>query len=403
MTSRFMNKIKLFLMISLQPILYWLLGTAAAASLLFWQLGSLTSEFAEPELNSLRQLLAPTANLNEILIQPLYLPHTLISYLFVKLPLPDIMSPRLVSAAIGLVVVGSFYMVLRYWYSTRIALYGLVVFATSSWFLHTARLGTPDVLFLLTMPIIAGVLWCTYNHKYCGLATLFTIIATSMSLYVPGFVWLVILGAVWQRKLLRKSLAKLSVLQLLICGLVAVICIVPLIFSLAGDTEPIKQLLGLPMTWPTWQVMLKNFALAPIRLFIHGPSDPLLWVGRIPLLDLLTTTMAVVGVFAALKKWRLAHVQFVFAGLLLGSLFIALGGPVHITIIMPFVFILVASGLEYMLDLWFTVFPRNPLARRLGVGLLTVAIAMSVTFQLGHYFIAWPRAPQTKAIFTHNL
>jgi len=73
-----------------------------------------------------------------------------------------------------------------------------------------------------------------------------------------------------------------------------------------------------------------------------------------------------------------------------------------VAVVIPIVFIVVALGLVYLLDTWFAVFPNNPVARTVGMTMLSLAVIFACAYQLRRYFVAWPNSPDTKAVFTHK-
>jgi len=88
------------------------------------------------------------------------------------------------------------------------------------------------------------------------------------------------------------------------------------------------------------------------------------------------------------------------AALIVGSLLIALGGGVSMSILMPFTYLLIAAGIGLFLDRWLKVFPRNTIAQAVSVGLVSLAVIAASWYGLRHYFVAWPNAPTTKQVFT---
>ena len=84
---------------------------------------------------------------------------------------------------------------------------------------------------------------------------------------------------------------------------------------------------------------------------------------------------------------------------MVGTLLIALGGAVSLSLLIPFIYILVAAGIGFMLDQWYKVFPRNAIAQGVGMGLIVLAVAASCWYGLRHYFVAWPNAPATQQVF----
>ncbi len=81
---------------------------------------------------------------------------------------------------------------------------------------------------------------------------------------------------------------------------------------------------------------------------------------------------------------------------------IGLGQVATLGLLIPVLYIVMANGIAYMLQSWFTVFPRNPVARTLGVVLLTIVVVVSCSYQLQRYFIAWPAAEATKPALISN-
>jgi hypothetical protein len=52
-----------------------------------------------------------------------------------------------------------------------------------------------------------------------------------------------------------------------------------------------------------------------------------------------------------------------------------------------------------LLQQWFTVFPRNPLARLIGVLMVSLLVVLSAYYNTRHYFVAWPKNSQTEQVF----
>jgi hypothetical protein len=48
---------------------------------------------------------------------------------------------------------------------------------------------------------------------------------------------------------------------------------------------------------------------------------------------------------------------------------------------------------------WFTVFPRNPIARGSGIAVICLMLFFSVLYQTRVYFVAWPHTTATRQAF----
>jgi hypothetical protein len=178
---------------------------------------------------------------------------------------------------------------------------------------------------------------------------------------------------------------------------VSALIIAPLVRLAFTDRPMLQTFLGLPQHVPSLNTYLHALLDIPKQLFIRGPQDPAVWVGAMPILDIFMIAMFILGIYVYLLRARLDRVKILFSFLFIACLFIAAGGPVRLVLLLPFVFLVIVAGIAYYLQQWFDVFPRNPFARTLASTLLIAAVAMSCFFNLNHYFVAWPHAPETKA------
>ena len=304
---------------------------------------------------------------------------------------------RAVSILFTLIIIGLFYYVLLNWHGANIALLGTVLFVTSSWFLHFARQATPDILTLSLLATLAYGTWLRKTRR-SALVILFGVAIAVGLVYIPGLLWFVIVGGIWQRKSILEPTknAKLSFFPIVLLG---GLLLVPLILALVRQPALIKTLIGLPAQLPKPYDYLRHTLNVPYQIFFKGPDAPVLWLGRLPLLDLFTAVMSLLGVFAYYKKLKLDRTRMLFGTLLIGTLLVGLRGPVSIIVLMPYLYFLATAGIAYMLNQWYSVYPRNPLARSLGYGLIIIAIFLASYYNLRNYFVAWPNTPATKQAY----
>jgi 4-amino-4-deoxy-L-arabinose transferase-like glycosyltransferase len=374
----------------------------AVCGILFYKLGSLTPALSKPEVETASHLTTRDLGLREIIEEPVYLPYKLSIYIFEKLGFASPFIARSLSALIGFATVVSFYYILSRWHTNGIALLGTLLFLTSSWFLHTVRLATSDPVFLLLLPLIACGAWLNDTQRRDHLTLAAAALTAGILLYVPGMVWFILAGLIWQRKRVRQALASLLPWQMLLVGVLGVMVLAPMAIAGSDNPSSLLQFLGLPEQAITWQKILASLLEIPRQLFVHGPRDPARWLGATPLLDAFTTAMFIIGLYASYFRLRLDRTKLLLFGLVVGSLLIVFDTG-RMSILLPLVYILVAAGITFMLQQWFTVFPRNPLARSIGWSLITAAIVISSFYNLTHYFIAWPNAPTTKSVFQERV
>jgi hypothetical protein len=174
----------------------------------------------------------------------------------------------------------------------------------------------------------------------------------------------------------------------------------PLLFATLQDPSWLRAWAGLPETLPSVSTFLHNLLHVPTDLFLRAQAFPAMRLGKLPLLSLAETMFTLLGIYAYGLTHKLDRTRLL-AVILIGSwLLIGLGGPVTSTILLPFVYLLIAAGLGYLLRQWFIIFPRNPLARTLATSLLSVLVFLVAAYHLTQYFIAWPNAPATNAAYT---
>jgi membrane protein YdbS with pleckstrin-like domain len=73
-----------------------------------------------------------------------------------------------------------------------------------------------------------------------------------------------------------------------------------------------------------------------------------------------------------------------------------------ISLILPVVYLLIASGIAYMLHLWLKVFPANPVARSLGIIIIMLAVFLTSIYQTRSYFVAWRYNSETSEVFRNK-
>lgn len=381
-----------------QPLIITLVVGAIVCTILGFRIGSLTNGLSIPE----QQYIASVDSGKELLSHPSFLIHKLPTYVFFKLGVERVAYYRLISAAFAAAAVLSSFYVLKRWYTMRIALLGSWLMLTSAWLLHNARLATPEASFLLLMPLLWAAVWM-YNTKRRQSAMTALFIISAASFYIPGFLWLVLGAVIWQRKTIYAELKLVSVWFKILAFLGVAIGLAPLIYGASQHTNELLLAAGLPDTLPKLSVITRDLLDIPMNLFLRGPDDPLRWLGRIPLLDIFSSTMLILGIYSLRYHLLLIRAQLLVATAALLTILIAVGGHVTTLALLPIIYLLMAGGIAFMLQQWYVVFPRNPVARSIATTLLSVLVLLVSFYHISHYFIAWPQTPATKSAFGQSL
>lgn len=387
-------------------VLYGIAALVAVGAFLSYRLGSLVGGLSIGEYRLWQLVQSDGVKLMDLLRDAVYLPHDLYLFVLQQLPFHGAGSLRFFGVVCAIMGILAFYYIIRRWYSVRVALISTTLFATSGWLLHNARLAGPEALYLCSLVLLA--LWaCLLTGKYTRLVLPALCITAVLALYVPGAILLVVPALIWQRRNLGRAMRRVPPSQLMMTVAVSTILLIPLILTLAWPSngtslDQARMLAGIPTQLPTVSEYGANIVQTFETIFVRSDGNPLYYVGRLPLLDVFTSVMFAVGVYVFARSFSLDRSKFLLFGFVLLTLLVALGG-IPLVILLPFVYLIAAEGISYLLNEWLEVFPRNPVARGLGVTIVTLAVLTTSLYHVRSYFVAWPNVPETKTTFNQKL
>ncbi len=382
-----------------RQVIWLIVAVAVVSGLLLYKLGSLTGGLSAGELSAGNA----AVGWHGIYDDPLYLPLKLVrSVVFVLFSDHGRLLTRLPNVLFGGLAIASFAVLVRLWHGTRTAILASLLFATAAWVLHASRLASFDVMYLAALPVL--LLVDVLLQKYASHASVWyaSMLIWGLFLYIPGMIWFVILNIFLQRSNIAAGWQRFSLWWQRALYLAAGLVWLPLLADYLARSGKVGFWLGLPTHLAGPSALLKQFAAVPVHLFIRGPQYPQLWLGRAPLVDIFTLAAALIGIYFYATHWRAARSQLLGLSAIIGVFLVGLGGPVGFSVLVPLIYITAATGLAYLLREWFGVFPSNPLARGLGLGLIILAVAVSCGYNLKAYFVAWPHNTTTKAVFRYR-
>jgi hypothetical protein len=380
------------------PTIGYFLALFSAALLLVYRLKYLVPGFSPAE----KTAILASRSIKVMLSDPLNLPHKVMRYIVAKLAHHGFIAMRGVSVIIALSVIVLFFYSVRRWFGFRIAVITTVLLTVSSWFLSVGRLATPDIISLSLISIVAIASWLP-NHKHTNLAVGLGVAMVTWLLYIPGMLWFLLAGLIWRRKkifALIKDQKPLSIISVIILLMV----VAPLVIGVLTDMTLLRTYLLIPADpLQALNNIPKNLALIPVHLFVRGDGNPLQFVGRLPMLDFMTSILILLGIYNTWQnERRLDRLKFLFGGIVVLCLLISLESGFPIAALIPFLYLLAASGVSYLNNQWFKVFPVNPIARGIAVSLAVIAVASVSFYHINYYFVAWPQVPATKQIYSRS-
>jgi hypothetical protein len=309
---------------------------------------------------------------------------------------------RLPNAIFGFLSIISFTYLIYLWHGKRTALLAGALFATSAWVLHVSRFASSDVMYLwgiVSLMLINGLI---QKRNFGKKSWAFCCLIIGLLFTIPGFIWLLLAEAFLQRSVIWGVIEEQSLVYKLLGLFLSVLWLPLMIYNLTRPSQ-IRLWLGLPKHLPGLAKLIKQFAAVPYHLLVRGPKYPSLWLGRSPLVDVFTLAAALAGIYFYAQHYNSRRSKTLAGLFVLSWILVSLGGLVSFSLVVVFLYLFAATGITYLLHSWLNVFPANPLARSLGIALISLAVTFSCLYNLRSYFVAWPNDPATKATFSRHI
>lgn len=386
-----------------QIVLYeyrYILGYLALISsslfVLFWRLGSLLPGISLLEAKSG----IISSNWRLLIDNPVDAPYHLIQKLSILIFGPGAMGLRITSAILAVFGLLLFYKILAANFSRRVAISGALIFATSSWLLSFARTGIPAMMTIfLALLLVYAAMKVYETRKLRWLLTLAT--AAGLGIYSPYFIYLLLIGLVisWStigglRGQLHKNYAGVTLIWF-------VILILPLVYAVSRSPDIGMVLLGIPTTWPSLHQFINQIGTTISFLFWRSSLSWSLHLGTLPMLDIFSAAMFTLGLYHLDQNVSRALSQYTLVAMSIMLLIISINPtPLSFAILLPFVYMLVASGIVMLFSQWYEIFPRNPIARMTIIVPLLLVISTTVWYHYQRYFVAWAHTPEVVEQFS---
>jgi hypothetical protein len=401
------NKAKIFsyLKENWQLLCFYAGGLAAFLGLYIYRLSSLTGQHGSIFE---KRFLETASSWHTIFHFPLYAPYS-ITVRLLHYVHGGLLVSRLASVLWAFVAVCLFFIIVRRLHGIIVAALGTVLFASAAWVLHVGRFVAPDVVLLSAGLVLLFIFLrkktrtsSDAQKEAVGQPLWLMALLIITGVYLPGFIWFVALAIILRRDVLLGAWKKAKLVHRTVTVLIAVLLAIPLIH--AGISTPkvfIQNWLALNIHVPNAHELLTRIIRIPDNLFWHGPNVPVLWLGKLPMIELVTTVFALIGAYYYIKRFSQTKLVVVIPAI--AWLLTIAGGTSLITLIVAFVYLYAAGGIAYSLKLWQRVFPRNPIARGTAVGLIAAVLALVVLYNVRQYFVAWAYNSQTRAAYQQKL
>lgn len=300
---------------------------------------------------------------------------------------------RLVSVLVVAITLLAFYRVLQKWHTTRVAILATLLFAGSTYVLHEGRSAVQEVGYLSVFPILLLIGTWLKSKRYVYRLPLASLLV-GLLLYIPG-VWIFLtVSALFFQKRIRLAWKFVDTRHRLLSVGAFTVTIIPLLYTWVRYPGQSLRWVGIGEDLAPGAA-LTNLISIPRSLLYSGINDPSVWVVGTPILDIFTLAMLVLGIAGYISGHHPLRARLLVGYTMLSVLLIG-AGEVSIGIVIPLIYIVAANGIARMLQSWFVVFPKNPVARNAGVVLIACAVLFVVRYHTIRYFDAWPTIDATK-------
>lgn len=308
---------------------------------------------------------------------------------------------KLPSIILALITVVGVFLLFRIWFKRNVAVIATVTIATTTQFLFLSQDGTPAILFsALTVWLLFSATQATRDCKHFN--TFWKVLACvllAVILYVPLGVYVVIalLIASLFHPHTRYIIKHIPKLRLLLAAILGAATLLPLIYASIVDPAVAKQLLGIPTTPINF---LDNLA-AVGTIILGAPHESLGYLVR-PLYSFGVVALMGIGLFSLFTHRYTARSYTLF---LIGIplVLLPLINPSVLIFVFPFAAILSAIGLAWLINYWYSLFPRNPYARITGLVPLVIIVTGIMMLGVMRYNDNYQYNPTILAYYSSDL
>jgi hypothetical protein len=219
-------------------------------------------------------------------------------------------------------------------------------------------------------------------------------VAVGIAFYVPLLPYVVIIGSLVSYSIIRKTAAEFETKWKIAFYLVLLGLLAPLGAAIIQDGQVGRDLLSIPVDWPSLSQYTDNIKDTVASLFWAAREFAPLNLGTLPFLDIFTVAMLILGFYYLDHEISRSLTQFLIFGLIALLLILSINPlPGFSVVLIPFIYTLVAAGIVMLFSQWYEIFPKNPIAR-MAVFLPTVFLLGAVVwYHHTRYFVAAPRSP----------
>lgn len=329
------------------------------------------------------------------------LPYRALQKLSISLFGLSIYSVKLPSIVIGLFLGMLLILLLNRWFKNNVALLASVLAVLSASFLYLAGSGTPLIM-LVFWPTL--LLWLGSKIQgvtkpkplYCFIFA-FALLA---SIFTPHLIYLAAFIVIFalMHPHLRFTIKTLPTLPLILTIFIILLGLSALVVAAFINPIIVPELLLAPGL--TFSQFLENIKTAFLPLFSWNTTLESTFLS--PFVGLGSIALAVIGLLSTAKGF-FASRNSIATWLIIFTIFLAGLNPESAILILLPLAILIAHGIRYILDKWYTLFPSNPYARIAAFFPIGLFMAIMIYGGITHFLFGYRYVPMVADEFNDDI
>ena len=363
---------------------------------IFYGINSIVPQYSQIEITTQ----SDSIRIESILENPIDAPYKILIWFIFNSGHHSLLWNRIISASLGLISCILFYLIIKMLFSRRVAIFTTILFITSSGLLHTSHLGSSLVLQSTGIVILLTILLLYLLTDRKVLFLYISSFLVALLVYSPGLILFAALGFVYIARSILTDYSKLKLIHKIMIPMLFLLILGPIILATIRDPHVGLNVLALPSRIPTTQVMLENSKNLFGSLFWEGTGPAKIMLVGAPILNTIEIALLVIGFSNLIKFSKIKNVLFILGTVLLIVALYIIGGNVQYTLLSPILYILMASGIYYLIHQWLKIFPINPFANIVGTVAILLLIAGSSFYHIRQFYFAWPHSIETNSTFS---
>ena len=312
----------------------------------------------------------------------------------------SILSIKLPSLILSLLSIIGMFLLLRGWFRHNVAVLTTLLIVTTGQFLFLSQHGTPGIISVFwTVWMLVAALMISRRARLGWLWKIILAGVVALSLYTPLSIYVVIalLSAVTLHPHLRYIVRRLPKLKTALAIIVGLILLAPLAYTIWQHPQTGLTLLGVPQG--SFDIKANTVAALGNYLDFMSPAHgiymaPLYGIGSLALIIL-----GVLGLFTATYTAR----SYIITAWVILLIPVVILNPDSVGATFVPALLLMAMGVASLISMWYSLFPRNPYARIVGLVPLIILMGGMLLTSVDRYINGYSYNPTLASQFSKDL